>query len=165
LKYVRPTTHTARKNPKAGAVKVQAESLSASFSRRSSFVSFALSTRAVEIIAEIAERGEPDATRYLAAKYLIERGYGLPEGIESQAGPTVVNVLTGVRGADRPGEPGYDPPPSRPLLPDGRDPFEQSATAPSGSRPTGRAPVSDPPQHRLFEGEPETSSATVQREK
>jgi hypothetical protein len=34
--------------------------------------------RALEIITEIAEHGEPDLVRLAAAKFLIERGYGPP---------------------------------------------------------------------------------------
>ena len=33
--------------------------------------------RALEIIAEIAERGEPDLVRLATAKFLIERSYGV----------------------------------------------------------------------------------------
>jgi hypothetical protein len=40
--------------------------------------------RALEIIAEIVEHGEPDLVRLAAAKYLIERGYGENPSVEGQ---------------------------------------------------------------------------------
>jgi len=52
--------------------------------------------RALEIIAEIAERGEPDLVRLAAAKFLIERGYGVPD--ENPGGGVTVRVVT-----ERPG--------------------------------------------------------------
>jgi hypothetical protein len=105
--------------------------------------------RALEIIMDIAEHGEPDAARFLAAKFIIERGYGVnPDEPPGDGARPILNIITGVRGET------VANPPQRPLLPDGRDPFEQPP-APASSRPVGRAPVAEPVQHRLFEGEPE----------
>src|ERR1700747_348847 len=53
--------------------------------------------RLLEIIAEIAEHGEPDLARFAAAKFIIERGYGVNPD-EAAGGPTTVIVQTGVRG-------------------------------------------------------------------
>jgi hypothetical protein len=78
-------------------------------------------------------------------KLWIEYGYGKPIAAdENQGGPATINVITGVRRDPEFGNWANDPPPARPLLPDGRDPFEQPAP-PCGSRPIGRAPVAEPP--------------------
>jgi hypothetical protein len=46
--------------------------------------------RALEIIAEIAEHGEPDLARFAAAKFIIERGYGVNPD-DAPGATTVVN--------------------------------------------------------------------------
>jgi hypothetical protein len=110
----------------------------------------------IDRLVEIARSGEPDAARIVAANSVLERGFGKVLGSDPTATtPTQINVITGVRVS---GDSGISAtPPPRPLLPDGRDPFEQPA-APSGSRPMGRALVAEPPQHRLFEGEADKRS-------
>jgi hypothetical protein len=104
----------------------------------------------IDRLVEIARSGEPDAARIVAANSVLERGFGKVLGSDPTATtPTQINVITGVR--DR--GPNEALPASRPLLPDGRDPFEQPPPAPPGSRPIGHAPVAEPMQHRLFEDE------------
>jgi hypothetical protein len=53
--------------------------------------------KALEIIMDIAEHGEPDLARFAAAKFIIERGYGLPDGENTGGAPQIVRVITGVR--------------------------------------------------------------------
>jgi hypothetical protein len=103
--------------------------------------------RALEIIAEIAERGEPDLVRLAAAKFLIERGYGVAD--DAPGGPTQVTVITGVRDGnyDSDGRPVCGPS-HRPTMPDGSNPFAEHGDKPpppSGSRPMMRGPVAEPP--------------------
>jgi hypothetical protein len=109
---------------------------------------------AFENLRYLALHDENSFVRLAATKIWIEYSAGKPPEGEGAAytGPPVVNVITGVRVS---GEAALPAP--RPLLPDGRDPFEQPA-APSGSRPMGRALVAEPPQHRLFEGEADKRS-------
>jgi hypothetical protein len=78
---------------------------------------------------------------------IAQRAYGEKPDDAPGGNAVMVQVVTGVMGDIS------ATPPARPLLPDGRDPFEQPPPAPSSSRPVGRAPVAEPPQHRLFEGE------------
>jgi hypothetical protein len=85
------------------------------------------------------------------SKLWAEYAYGkpLPADGENPNGPQIVQVITGVRSDIS------ATPPSRPLLPDGRDPFAEHAAKPrpGSSRPVGRAPVAEPPcPARLTEG-------------
>ena len=56
----------------------------------------------IEILLDAAINGEPDAARVAACKELLDRGFGkVPQPVEgNQAGVTIVNVVTGVRGRD-----------------------------------------------------------------
>jgi hypothetical protein len=109
---------------------------------------------ALGIIMDIARHGEPDGARYLAAKWLIERGYGGPESAPAD-NPSIVQVITGVRG-DAVANP---PQLGGPIMPDGTNVFEKHATpAPQSARPIPRAPAVEPVQHRLFEVEDKGSS-------
>lgn len=115
---------------------------------------------AFENLRKLALYDENSFVRVAATKIWIEYAAGKPpEGEGSGSAVTQVNVITGVR--DAAGEVRYGPvgkgefwqpetPPHGPLLPDGRDPFETH-----GAKPTPRAPVLEPVQHKLYEGEPE----------
>jgi hypothetical protein len=100
----------------------------------------------------------PDGyVRLGATKLWAEYAYGKPiNSDENPNGPTIVQVVTGVtrRGPDEVLSA------SRPLLPDGRDPFAQPPPAPQSGRPIGRAPVAEPPcTARLTEGPGDIHSA------
>lgn len=112
----------------------------------------------IDKLVEIARHGEPDAARIVAANSVLERGFGKVLGSDpTQTTPTQITVVTGVNRSPEFGKWGSDnsATPSRPLLPDGRDPFETHAVkpTPASARPIGRAPVAEPVQHKLFEGE------------
>jgi hypothetical protein len=112
----------------------------------------------IDHLVEIARSGEPDAARIVAANSVLERGFGKVLGSDPTATtPTVVNVVTGVRGD---GDPAALPPPAGPIMPDGRNVFETHAAkpVPQSARPVGRAPAVEPVQHRLFEVDPEGQS-------
>jgi hypothetical protein len=129
----------------------------------------------IDRLVEIARHGEPDAARIVAAHSVLDRGFGKVLGSDPAATtPQIVNVVTGVHRDPEFGKWGGDTvanPPQRPLLPDGRDPFEQPAPparpvrSSDSPRPMGRAPVAEPPSHRLFEGEADVPSALVHRGK
>jgi hypothetical protein len=109
---------------------------------------------AFENLRKLALHGENDYVRVAATKIWIEYAAGKPpEGEGGGAGPSIVNVITGVRGD---GDISATPP-ARPLLPDGRDPFETHGGKPA-ARPISRAPAVEPVQHRLFEREPPDKS-------
>jgi hypothetical protein len=120
-----------------------------------------------ELAANIRDNAlhHPDGfVRLGFSKLWAEYAYGkpLPADGENPSGPQIVRVITGVRRDPEFGNWGNDSPPSppaRPLLPDGRDPFERPPPPARPVRPVGRAPIAEPAQHRLFEGEPEGTSA------
>ena len=119
------------------------------------------------VIASVREEYPADYVKLLA---LLVAKWG--ENADAAGVITQVSVITGVRG---PGPYECLPPP-RPLLPDGRDPFEEhgqplghdggmpvsaaKSTHAGGSsiRPMGIPPVTEPPQHKLFEGPPDIPS-------
>jgi hypothetical protein len=106
----------------------------------------------IDRLVEIARSGEPDAARIVAANSVLERGFGKVMGSDpAQTTPTRITVVTGVRNLG----PGEALPPQRPLLPDGRDPFEPPPPPPRPFLRALRGPVAEPPSPvRLTEGEP-----------
>ena len=58
--------------------------------------------RALQVLFEIATASDNQSARVSACKELLDRGFGkVPQLVEgNQAGVTIVNVVTGVRGRD-----------------------------------------------------------------